>query len=259
MTDKPASNLKTYFREAETWSHDREKLQAVWLRRAWMIAAVTSLIAIFEAIALITLTPLKTVVPYTLLVDRQTGYVQALKPLGASMIAPDAALTRSFLAQYVIARAGFDIDTLRDDYRKVGLWSAGEARNNYIETMRATNPASPLASLPRGARIEVQIRGLSSLSPDTMLVRFTTARTDAAGRALSPQLWSSVIRYRFNNSSMSAADRLLNPLGFQVIRYRQNADIAPSPEPAADRTVTEAGSPFTPQSFDNASVRAQPK
>ncbi|RMB24880.1 type IV secretion system protein VirB8 [Sphingomonas sp. PP-F2F-G114-C0414] len=257
MTDKPASNLKTYFREAETWNHDRDKQQAMWLRRAWMITAVTSLIAIFEAIALITLTPLKTVVPYTLLVDRQTGYVQALKPLDADMIAPDAALTRSFLAQYVIARAGFDIDTLKDDYRKVGLWSAGEARNSYIETMRATNPASPLASLPRGARIEVQIRGLSSLSRDTMLVRFTTARADAAGRALAPQLWSCVIRYRFNNAAMSAADRLLNPLGFQVIRYRQNADIAPSPPVAEEKTLTEAGSPFSPPSFDRAPVRSQ--
>ena len=69
-------------------------------------------IAVLEAGALILLTPLKTVEPYTLLVDRTTGYVQALKPLDADKIAPDTALTQSFLVQYVIARESFDIDTV---------------------------------------------------------------------------------------------------------------------------------------------------
>ena len=50
---------------------------------AWIVATVALVVALFEALALIVLTPLKTVVPYTLLVDKQTGYVQELKPLDA--------------------------------------------------------------------------------------------------------------------------------------------------------------------------------
>ena len=201
--------------------------------------------------------PLKTAVPNTLLVDRQTGCVQALKPLDADRIAPDTALTRSFLAQYVIARAGYDIDSLKDDYRKVVLWSAGEARASYVDHMRSSNPASPLASFPRSARIDVQIRGISSLNADSALVRFTTQRLDSGAAGQPPQQWSAIVRFRFTTAEMSAADRLINPLGFQVVRYRQNAEIVPRIEPTPLPLASSVGS--MPASDYRSTPRAEPR
>ena len=61
-------------------------------------------VALAEAAALMLLMPLKTAVPYTLLVDRTTGFVQALKPLDPNAVTPDQALVQSMLAQYVMAR-----------------------------------------------------------------------------------------------------------------------------------------------------------
>ncbi|WP_252407265.1 VirB8/TrbF family protein, partial [Escherichia coli] len=86
-------------------------------RTAWIVAGVACAIALMEAAALLALTPLKTVEPYTLLVDRQTGYVQALKPLDAQQVSANAALTQSFLVQYVIARESFDAAALQSNYR----------------------------------------------------------------------------------------------------------------------------------------------
>lgn len=223
-----------YFQASDSWANDRAAAERSWLRASWIISGVLALIALMEAIALIFLTPLKTVVPYTLLVDRQTGYIQALKPLEREIISPDRALTRSFLAQYVLTREGYDIDSLQDDYRKVALWSAGEARDRYVAAMQPGNPASPIASLPRRPIVEVEIRGISSLSADTALVRFATSRIDPGGQRQEPQPWQAVINYRFSSAAMSAADRLINPLGFQVIRYRRDAEIAPEPEPSAN-------------------------
>jgi len=221
--------LDQYYRDAATWSHDKERERLSSRRTAWIIAGVAAAIAVLEAIALIVLLPLKTVEPYTLLVDRQTGYVEALKPLERQIVAPDAALTRSFLAQYVIARESFDIDTLQQDYRKVALWSAGEARERYTSGMQATNPASPLATLPRRAQVQTRIRSLSSLGNDTALVRFETIRTDPGAQPQPPESWAAVVRFRFSGEAMSAADRLVNPLGFQVVRYRRDAEMPPSP------------------------------
>jgi type IV secretion system protein VirB8 len=239
VTDNANPKLTEYYREAATWSRDLSRSRLASQRLAWIIAGVASTIAIFEAIALVALTPLKTAVPYTLLVDRQTGFVQALKPLDQETVAPDAALTRSLVAQYVIAREGFDIDSLRDDYRKVALWSTGEARTHYVQGMQASNPASPLSTLPRQALVQVQIRGISSLNADTSLVRFATVRTDLGGQGQEPQLWSAVIRYRFSGAAMSAADRLTNPLGFQVQRYRRDAEL---PLPAAQAAPQDPAS-----------------
>lgn len=241
MNDMSNDDLTRYYEEAGSWSADRNKGLAASKRIAWIIAGLATGVAVLEAIALAVLAPLKTVVPYTLLVDRQTGNVQALKPLDQQAITPDDALVRSFLAQYVTARESFDINALNVDYRKVALWSAGEARERYLKGMQASNPASPLGTLPRQALVETEVRSISSLSADTALVRFSTTRTDPGGQRQAGENWAAVIKYQFSPARMSAADRLLNPLGFQVLRYRRDAEMvapeAPStPAPGSQGT-----------------------
>lgn len=238
--NKPALDLDEYYRAAASWSEDREREIAASRKSAWIIAGIAIAIALIEAIALIVLLPLKTVVPYTLLVDRQTGYVEQLKPVESRTIDPDAALVRSFLVQYVIERESFDIDSLNNSYRKVALWSAGDARTRYINGMHATNPDSPLARLPKTAVVDVKILSVSSLEGDTAMVRFTTQRGDAAGSGAVPENWVAVIRYRFSGAAMSAEDRMTNPLGFQVMRYRRNAETLPAPsQPAVVPSPTD--------------------
>jgi type IV secretion system protein VirB8 len=101
--------------------------------------------------------------------------------------------------------------------------------------MQASNPRSPLATLPRESVLAAEIRSVSSIGPDTAMVRFSTSRTDPGGIAVDQGTWAAVIKYRFSSADMSAASRLVNPLGFQVLGYTRNAEIAPSlpaPTPA---------------------------
>lgn len=237
MKPDSAQEIDSYLREAETWASDRRAGEERSRRIAWIIAGTATAVAALEAIALATLVPLKTVEPYTLLVDRQTGYVEALQPLERQTISADAALTRSFLVQYVIARESFDLAGVRANYRKIALWSAPEVRTAYTNMMQAGNPASPFATLPRNAQVEVTVKSVSSLGPSTSLVRFRTTRSDAFGQGLTPRDWAAVISYRYSGAPMSADDRLLNPLGFEVTRYRRDAETIPAvttePQPSA--------------------------
>ncbi|NCP12224.1 MAG: hypothetical protein GW859_09810 [Sphingomonadales bacterium] len=212
-------------------------------RRAFVVAGAAVLIALLEAIALVILLPLKTVEPYTLLVDRQTGHVEALAPLERQVVSPDAALTRSFLVQYVIARESFDIDNLQTDYRKVALWSAGAARDRYVRNMAAGNPQSPLTIYPRKAIVKVQVISVSSLSPNRSMVRFITTRADPGGQDQTPQYWAAIINYGYSGAAMSAEDRLLNPLGFQVTRYRRDAETLPEPIAVPEGRTAPAPAP----------------
>lgn len=227
--NKPALDLDEYYKQAASWAEDRERDIAASRKVAWIFAGVAAAVAFAEAVALVILLPLKTVEPYTLLVDRQTGYVEQLKPIESRTIDPDAALIRSFLVQYVIARESFDIDALKDNYRKVALWSAGDARTRYINEMQATNPESPLAKYPRTALVDVKILSVSSLEGDSAMVRFVTQRSDVNSSGQPAQNWVAIIRYGFSGAAMSAEDRLTNPLGFQVMRYRRNAETLPEP------------------------------
>ena len=234
-------SLQSYYHEAGSWAHDRAGALRASRRVAWIVAGLAVVVAIFEACALIFLAPLKTVVPYTLMVDRQTGYVQALKPIDADMIAPDAALTQSFLVQYVIARESFDVDELQSDYHKVFLWSNGTARADYVAGVQISNPQSPLAKLPRKTVIETRVKSVSALGNSTSLVRFETQRHDAGAQAAPAQSWVAVVQYRFSTQAQSADDRFINPLGFQVIRYHR--DMETLPPSGTDTTTTAAPTP----------------
>ncbi len=229
MKQKAQEALESYYQEAGSWAEDRVDGLRSSRRIAWIIASVAIAIAFFEACALIFLAPLKTVVPYTLMVDRQTGYVQALKPVDADKIAPDAALTQSFLVQYVIARESFDVDALQANYRKAYLWSEGRARADYVNSVQASNPESPLMLYPRSTIVETRIRSVSALGNQASLVRFETVRRDAGGQVSQPRLWVTVINYRYSQASMTTEDRFINPLGFQVTRYSRSAETPPPP------------------------------
>jgi type IV secretion system protein VirB8 len=238
MNNQAHSNLSGYFGEAQSWAEDRERQQRFSTRLAWGIAAIASLIAVAEAIAIAAMAPLKTTVPYTLLVDRQTGHVEALDPLKPATIAPDKALTRSLLAQYVMAREGFAIESLQHDYRKVALWSSGEARQAYVNYMQPSNPLSPLGVLPRGTLVQPAIRGITSIGPNTALIRFDKVRADPNGGRRTSEPWAAVVTYRFSGAEMSMADRLINPLGFQVVRYRSDAEM-----PVSTTDLTQSNFP----------------
>lgn len=243
MKQQQREALDAYYREGDSWAGDRAAELRASRRVAWIIAAVAVTVALFEAITLIVLLPLKTVVPYTLLVDRQTGFVEALKPLEVNRIAPDTALTQSFLVQYVIARESFDADALQANYRKATLWSADRARADYIGSVQASNPSSPLARLPRSTIIDTRVKSISPLGGNSELVRFETQRRDAGGQALPWQPWVAVIGYRFSGEPMQRADRYLNPLGFQVLRYRRDAEALPIAEPTPMVPPVPSGAP----------------
>ncbi|MBN8809649.1 MAG: type IV secretion system protein [Sphingomonas sp.] len=248
MKQSSRDKLDNYYREAGSWADDRQDALRGSRRAAWIVAGVAVAVALCEALALLFLLPLKTVVPYTLLVDRQTGYVQELKPLDEQKLAPDTALTRSFLVQYVIARESFATPEVQSNYRKTALWSADSARADYVLQMQVSNPASPLARLPRSSVIETRVKSVSSLSSTTALVRFDTIRRDAGGQAQPPQSWVAVVTYRFSTGPLSTEDRFLNPLGFQVTRYRRDQealtpDVIATPAPVVVATPVITSSP----------------
>jgi len=219
--------VDAYHKQAATWNQDQLRELARSRRTAWRVAGSATAVAVMLAIILILLMPLKTVVPYTLMVDKTTGYVQALKPLDPDKVAPDSALTESFLAQYVIARESYGIDTVQANYRKVALWSAEQARGDYLSLMQVTNPQSPLILYPRTTVVETEVKSVSPVSANAALVRFDTIRRDGNGVAQPPRSWVAVIRYRYSGEPMKLEDRFVNPLGFQVLRYRKDPETAP--------------------------------
>lgn len=239
MSDQRSEAIDTFHGEAAAWDRDRLEALTRSRRLAWWVAGSATSVSLLLALAMMLLMPLRTVVPFTLLVDRNSGYVQAMKPLDRDMAMPDAALTRSFLVQYVIARESYDADIVKSNYDKVALWSAETARADYVKLMQLSNPLSPLNLYPRTTVVETQVKTVSRVSRVAALIRFDTIRRDASGVAQPSRSWVAVIRYRYSGEPMKLEDRFVNPLGFQVVRYRKDPESA-SPQTAPPVTSAVA-------------------
>lgn len=262
MNDAPPSlgGRKAIYDQGASWAADVHGSLRASRRIAWIVAAAAVTVAVLEALALALLAPMKTVVPYTILVDRQSGYVETVRGLQPGPMTQDAAVTQSFLVQYVIARETFDATDLRENYRKVTLWSDGSARTGYQRELSRSNPASPLNLYPATAQVSVRVKSVSVLSPTSALVRFDTERRDPGATTAQQQSYTAVLGFRFSGAPMNMGDRFINPLGFQVTSYRRDADApaaaavpVPIAPPAAPATTAPGFAPIpapvaTPQS-----------
>lgn len=230
----------SYYQRSTTWALDQQDALRGSLGRARLIVAVVAVIAILEALALMLLVPLKTSTMIPVLVDRQTGYVEVLKPDGSRELQSSEALTQSLLAQYVTARESFNIADIAVNYHKVALWSAGAAKTDYLALMPLANPASPLRLYSRTTLVETLVKSVSPLGAHNALVRFETRRHDQSSEASQPEEWAAVINYRFASEALSASDRWLNPLGFQVLSYHRDSEAVLPPPPGVPPETNSA-------------------
>lgn len=225
MNEHSQPSSKEVFAAGESWASDSEKRQQRIARYAILAAAIAALIAVLEAVALVVVTPLKTVEPYTILVDRQTGQTMLVDPAQPRKVDADSALNQSFLARYVTAREGYDFDLAPDNYSHVMSWSAPGVRDRYAAQMRADNPASPIARFSRSKRLSVEILSITPMDQDTAMVRYASRLRSEAGREGTATRWVAIVDYRYVARPMSWTEMLINPLGFEVTDYRTSPEV----------------------------------
>ena len=212
---------------ASEWYHDLYR-SAVINRNRWFLIGVVSLIlAGIEGIALISLTPLKSVEPYILQVDSQ-GITNVLKPLregSENSLTEEEAVTKSFIVKYVIGRETYDPQDLNRNYDLVRLMSSSDESERFNASVANGNPNSPVERYKSTTTRTVKISSVSFLDKrkKTAQVRFST--TENSRNDHRENFWVSILTFRYVNTPMDENDRLNNPLGFQVITYRVDQEI----------------------------------
>jgi type IV secretion system protein VirB8 len=210
--------------QGASWAHDINGALRGSRRRAYAVAGIATAIAALEALALFALAPLKTVVPYTITVDRQTGYIQLAQGVLPGPLSQNTAIIQAFLVQYVLAREGFDVTDLQTQYNKVATWTVGPARDDYLHDMQRQNPLSPVNVNDADALVSVIVKSISLLDRNSALVRFDTEKHEKGSTAVARHSFTAVIRFGFTGAAMRNEDRFVNPLGFQVSSYRRDSD-----------------------------------
>lgn len=218
--------LKQYLAEARSFDQDNLLAARRSIRLAWSVAGIFGILAISGTIAVATLSPLKTVVPFVIRIDNATGVPEVMTTLTDGREEYDEAVAKYFLALYVRSREGYSYAARRAIFNHVQLMSNTEEQAEFSDYYNASNPSSPQYVYGKKTKAEIEIRSISFLDSGLAQVRFyrITKNEDEDVERRSP--WVATIGYVFDElAEISAQDRIINPLGFIVTDYRSDPEM----------------------------------
>lgn len=212
---------------AKAWETDQVMRAQKSERRAWLFAGgglATALVAV-TAVAL--LTPLKTVEPFVVRVDKNTGATDIVTRLTNQKESYNEAIDKYFLARYVTYRGSYSNAMAYPDYEAVTTMSSPQVANSYFEQIKPNNPHSPTAVYGKDGQVDVSVNAIAFLGKGVAQVRFT--RTEHLPNAQDRVTrWIATITYRYLNPPTSEKARLVDPIGFQVSDYRLDPETVPT-------------------------------
>ena len=221
------ADLAKYFKEARSWDHDRARAAHRERRIAYLVGAAGVLVGAL-AIAWHIAAPLRSVEPYVIRVDRMTGAVDVMTKLSNSReITSDEAVNKYFLGQYVRAREGWLRPGSDDLFKTVAALSLPQEQEKYANLHRPENPDSPYNRYRGGEVVTAAIRTIMFINPRVAQVRFVRTVTRPGNASDEVTNWVATINFKYLDRPVTEADRLFNPLGFQVVSYRADPEIVP--------------------------------
>jgi type IV secretion system protein VirB8 len=218
-----------YISEMKKFEDDRVELAKNSAKTAWKVAAAFGLLALMAVCAVITLTPLKRIENYMTIIDPQTGITQVLKPISdAQNVSYGEVLDKYWIQRFIIERNGYEWETIQNSFNTVELMSNDKVFNTYSKLIRAAD--SPLEIFGDKKSIRVKVNGISFLPQNSEseklaqvnFTRLVVSNDGATAIGFEPTIWTATITFDYGSSIKTEDDRALNPLGFQVLSYRED-------------------------------------
>ncbi|HET9239201.1 MAG TPA: virB8 family protein [Oligoflexus sp.] len=227
-------NTEKIFEAAMDWEASRMESLEKSERRAWTVAKVALGVTALSILAIALMMPLKESTPFLIRVDNATGAVDIVTALKDKQVTGDEVLDRYWLAKYVRARETYDWYTLKTDYDTVGLLSSANAGKEYAQLFDGKDALDKQYGKTVRATVKILsvIPGSAGVLPDSnhvATVRFskTVKRVDAENSEGETKSWIATVSYEYRTTALAdESTRLVNPLGFQVLTYRVDPEMA---------------------------------
>ncbi len=217
-------DLKAYFAEAASWDHDRLIAANRSKRLAWTISAIASGLAITGVAAVAMLTPLKTVAPYVIMVDKATGASEITSSMtGDKQITYNEAVAKYFLADYVRNREGWIPQARQEFFDGVLAMSSRDEQARWTAFYSKDNPKSPQSVFTDLDTVFVAIKSVTFVSKNVAQVRFTKTLQRGTSATDTPAI--ATITYDTTDTPTTEQQRFKNPLGLEVQSYRADLEV----------------------------------
>ena len=227
------AQAQAFFGQGQTWEADRMSRIERSERRAWQVAGGACLLTAISMVALVSLLPLKRVVPYVYSIDRQTGELTIMDAANQRQIAGRQDLVdKHFGNAYVIGRESYDWKLLQTDYNDTVAFSAPQVARDYAARFDGPKAVNKVW----GANTERRVTVTSiQLAPDAIskkaVVRYTVQQRDLQTNVMQPlEHYIATVVYEYHpDRTGKEQDLIRNPLGFTVTSFRADPEIGGVP------------------------------
>lgn len=208
----------------DIWERDLYGLAQRSARRAWIVAggfAVIALVALTHSLYTLSRHQVE---PIVITVDRQTGQYELPSRLGTVTLDDDEAITQSYLFRYVRDRETYDPADNVPRIEAVYAESTDQAADSLYDIWGDAKAGShPFNVYGDDGKVTVLIRSISFIDHDTASIRLVkNIRDGSAAITREFVVTLDFIYERAGERVLEAVWR--NPLGFQVTRYRIDAE-----------------------------------
>jgi type IV secretion system protein VirB8 len=213
--------------QPKSWFQDKYQFVLVQRNFLAVITLVSLVAAALGVYTVLKLTPLKTVEPFIIQIEERSGITQLVEPVDRERIGGKEALDNYFLWYYVRARETYHPSDQRRNWEITRVMSNAQTFESFLNETSPSNPKSARSVLGNlGTRT---VSGptfiyLNNPEKNVVQVRFVVEENFRQSKTRYPKI--ATIEYDFFDLQLTRAQRLLNPLGFQVVNYRLDDEVA---------------------------------
>jgi type IV secretion system protein VirB8 len=201
----------------DNWFHDRYESAIVHRNMLIALNIACALIITFLCFGIFYIKSNRSIEPFVIEIEPKTGVPTVVDPITAKAYSGMDAVKRYFIWKYVTMREEFYSSTYQSNFDNLRYLSSSDVYWNYTKQFGRGNPDSPFNRLGSGTRT-VELKSIQFPDDSTAQVRIRVYTNAANGTFTSDKI--IYMRYQFVNLELNDQQRLVNPLGFQVITYK---------------------------------------
>lgn len=224
------TNQAHYTYQSDPTTRTRQEAGTNQLRhernRAYLLIVILLGVIVAQALAILFIMPLKTVVPAIATID-ENSHVTKVQVVNVETMLSNESLISSELHQFIT-----NCNTVDETFRQrlsdlCRLHATPEVARQYDGEYSPENPQNPYYLLGAKGKRSVVITAVNLLDKDKGLGQVTYRTvTEKAGSAPTTEYWTATLRYTFTGLPLSIGDRWENPLGFAVTAYRKDQELS---------------------------------
>jgi type IV secretion system protein VirB8 len=220
------------FKKGSTWDADRVKSGNKQKNVAFAIAGAEAVIIVVLVAAIVYMLPLRRTVPYLVKVDG-TGNVEVLQTFDNRQIGKQDLTDQYWARTYVKAREQYSWWMIGSDYEMVQRLSEPSAFADYAAQFQGEKAMDKVFGETTDRSIKILSVTPNPSQPYQMIVRFERTTKSKGAEVEPPTVFVAQLVYRYKVKTVgSQADLQQNPLGYEVVSYRRDAEVNTLTAPA---------------------------